>query len=78
MPKFVLEDGRAFTDYNPNCEINNAIQKKYKVTDSHEYRAFLQNNAEKLMKELSSCYEKENCKVCPVCDQALNYNQNQK
>lgn len=71
MPKFVSEDGRAFTDYNPNCELNNYIQKKYDIKNSHEYRAFLQANATKLMKDL--CTQKEDCKFCPVCKAALEY-----
>lgn len=71
MPKFVMSDARVFTDYNPNCELNNYIQKKYNITNAHEYRAFLQSNANKLMKDL--CVKNEDCKFCPVCKLSLDY-----
>lgn len=73
MPKFVMSDARAFTDYNPNCELNNALQKKYKISNSHQYRAFLQNNAEKVMQDLAGCHEQPDCKICPVCKGAIDY-----
>lgn len=46
MAKFVLEDGRAFTDYRPNCIMNEQMQKGM---DSHEYRMYLQKNAKSIM-----------------------------
>lgn len=73
MPKFVSEDGRAFTDYNPNCEINNYLQKKYNIKNAHEYRSFLQKNAEKVMLDFVTCLQKDDCKFCPVCKAALEY-----
>ena len=71
--KFTMQDGRIFTDYNPNCELNNLIQKKYNVHDMTEYRHFLQNNAEKIIKDLSKFDMEPNCKFCPVCQAALSY-----
>ena len=49
MVKFVSEDGRAFTDYRPNCVMNEEIKKSNQITNSFEYSKFLQMNAEKIM-----------------------------
>ena len=73
MPKFVMSDARVFTDYNPSCEINKAIQTKYKLSNSHDYRAFLQANADQLMLDAAKSSQGEDCKFCPVCKEALNY-----
>jgi hypothetical protein len=71
MPKFVMSDARAFTDYNPNCDLNNIIQKKYNVNNAN-YRSFLQQNAEKLIKD-SFKEEEKSCANCPVCKEAIEY-----
>lgn len=71
MPKFVMSDARAFTDYNPNCDLNNIIQKRYKV-DNANYRSFLQSNAEKLMQDSFSPETKTGA-LCPVCKAAVEY-----
>ena len=71
MPKFVMSDARAFTDYNPNCDLNNIIQKKYNV-DNVNYRAFLQQNAEKLIAE-SFQQNNKPCALCPVCKESVEY-----
>lgn len=67
MPKFVMSDGRMFTDYTPSCELNKNIQQKYNIQNSHEYKKFLQHNGEKLINEMFKCVEEEDSKVCPVC-----------
>ena len=72
MPKFVMSDARVFTDYNPNCDLNNTIQKKYKV-DPVDYRGFLQANAEKLMKESLKNSDEKPCISCPVCKASVEY-----
>jgi hypothetical protein len=70
--KFAMQDGRSQGDvvYMPDCAFNNMIQQKYKLNNSHEYRYFLQQNAEKLMNEFKSSAD---CKFCPVCEAALSY-----
>jgi hypothetical protein len=70
MPRYTMSDGREFTDYNPSCELNRMLQNKYKVQNSHEYRYFLQKNAEKVISELSKM-DKQTCVFCPVCKKAL-------
>lgn len=71
MPKFTMSDGREFTDYNPSCSLNEMLRKKYNVKNSHEFRYYLQRNAENVMKDLANCDPKQNCTLCPVCQQAL-------
>lgn len=71
MPKFVMSDAREFTDYNPNCDLNNLIKQKYKV-DNVNYRSFLQQNAEKLIKE-SFVQGDKPCALCPVCKESVEY-----
>ena len=44
-----MADGRHFTDYRPNCFLNNRIQVENKIPNSYDMRLFLTRNAEKLM-----------------------------
>jgi hypothetical protein len=46
------DSGRVFTDYSPNCQMNEWIKNKYAQGSSSEYRLFLQHNACKIMDEL--------------------------
>lgn len=71
MPKFTMSDARAFTDYNPNCEMNKFLQKKYNVGNSHDYKKFLQQNAEKIMADNMKCDNLQDCTFCPVCKKAI-------
>ena len=43
-----MADGRHFTDYRPNCHLNNRIQTENQVSNSYEYRMFLTRNASDL------------------------------
>ena len=45
----LMADGRNFTDYRPNYELNNEIMDKNKISNSHNYRVFLSRNADVLM-----------------------------
>ena len=60
-----MADGRHFTDYRPNCHINNIIRTGNNVMNSFQYRAFLTRNAEQLI-DLNRNYAcKKNC--CGPC-----------
>ncbi len=50
--KNVMQDCRAFTDYTPNCQMNEYLKYKYAPGSSSEYRHFLINNACKIMEEM--------------------------
>ena len=43
-----MDDARHFTDYRPNCHINNLVRANNAIMNSHEYRMFLSNNAENI------------------------------
>lgn len=45
-----MSDGRAFTSYESNCQMNMTTMNELKITDNNMYRKFLQDNAERIMK----------------------------
>lgn len=44
-----MSDGRAFTSYVSNCQMNSNIQKQNNIQNDAQYRAFLQKNGEKVV-----------------------------
>jgi hypothetical protein len=60
-----MDDGRHFTDYRPNCHLNNLIRANNGILNSYEYRQFMIRNAEKMM-ELNREYAtlKNSCGPC--------------
>ena len=66
-----MADGRIFTSYLTNCQLNSALQQKYGKKDIHAYRQFLQQNAEQVMKDTQ--IGTDDCKFCPVCEASLAY-----
>jgi hypothetical protein len=69
--KYTMSDGRVFTSYLPNCELNRALQQNYGTNDVHSYRYYLQQNAEKVMQDTK--IGTDDCKFCPVCEASLAY-----
>lgn len=49
-----MSDGRAFTSYVSSGLYNNELERKFGVKNDTEYRAFLQNNSEKVMKTVTA------------------------
>ena len=47
--KNVMQDCRAFTSYQPNCQLNEYYKNKYAPGSSSEYRMFLMRNACNIM-----------------------------
>ena len=62
-----MDDARHFTDYRPNCYLNNTLKANNKTFNSFQYRMFLTHNADKLM-EMN---RKDNCEknCCGPCQQ---------
>ena len=61
-----MDDGRHFTDYRPNCHVNNLVRANNAMLNSHQYRMFLQHNGNKLM-SLNRTYAcQKNC--CGPCN----------
>ena len=57
-----MSDGRAITDYSPNCELNGQLQKNL---SSIQYRDFLTNNADKIMRDMNMKNKQEyGCNEC--------------
>ena len=46
-----MADGRLFTDYRPNYELNRYIEEENKIKNTHDYRTFLSRNAEDIIKK---------------------------
>lgn len=68
--KYVMSDSRVYTDFSPNCSLNESLRSKYAPgSNEHQFRYALQRNADQIMKDMSGT----NCKFCPVCQAALNY-----
>ena len=44
-----MDDGRHFTDYRPNCHLNNLTRTNNNTNSSFQYRMFLTHNANQLM-----------------------------
>ena len=65
--KFVLSDGRAFTDYRPNCLMN---KESAKAMSPLEHRLYLQKNAVKIMEQNSGKAIKKNKNMCS-CDKCI-------
>lgn len=49
-----MADGRVFTSYIPNCELNNNIQRVNNISNNKDYRRYIQSNGEKLMNDFST------------------------
>jgi hypothetical protein len=53
-----MTDGRNYASWQPDAVINKRIQENEKITNNWEYRQFLQNNGQEIMKYNSgeACY----------------------
>ena len=49
-----MSDGRAFTNYLSNCQMNSIIQEKNNISNDAAYRKFLQENAKAIMEAQQS------------------------
>lgn len=65
MPHFRMADGRAFTDYKPSCMTIMELQKKYSIEKQHDFRQFLQKNADRVKEDLTELTDP--CDTCPIC-----------
>ena len=53
MPRPGMSDGRVFTNYSSNCELNNNMQQGTS-TNNVEYKKYIQNNAQIIMDKFTS------------------------
>lgn len=61
-----MDDGRQFTDYRSSDYVNNIIRMTSGTMSSYDYRQYLINNANELMKENREHAVKKN--GCPSCN----------
>ena len=66
-----MDDGRHFTDYRANTDINNMIRLNNEIINNFTYRNFLTDNAEKIMKINDKLSCDRNC--CGPCNNDNNY-----
>lgn len=67
--------GGMFTDYRPNCDVENSLRVNNGLRSNYDYRQFLINNAEKLMQVNREYNEKKNgcapCNTKPVMVESM-------
>ena len=49
MPRPGMADGRGFTNYLPNCQMNKIMESKNGLTNNNDYKTYIQNNADAVM-----------------------------
>lgn len=61
----LMADGRNYADWLPGDQINNQIRKENGIKSNYEYRQFLVNNADQIMRQnsIEAC---DQCCSCPA------------
>ena len=49
-----MSDARAFTNYLPNCQLNNMMSTNKGFSNNVEYKEYIQKNAEEVMNQFST------------------------
>ena len=49
-----MSDGRCFTSYTSNCQYNTELMNTVSAKDNNEYRKYLQDNTDYIMKVYKS------------------------
>lgn len=49
-----MSDGRVFTNYHANCQVNNEVQKTTGSTTNVDYKAYIQANAQQIMDQFTA------------------------
>lgn len=63
-----MADGRHFTDYRSQCQVNAALIALTKIRCGHEQRMFLTSNGSRLMRENRQAACDKNC--CTPCQKS--------
>lgn len=66
-----MDDGRHFTDYRPNCHVNDLLRADNQISNSFQYRLFLQENAGDIMDKHRQIACSKNC--CSPCGNGENF-----
>lgn len=62
-----MSDGRCFTSFIPNCQMNEFFKNKYSSASNNDYRQYLQENAINIMNEFKHTCENETVEECTTC-----------
>ena len=62
-----MSDGRCFTSFISNCQLNENIRVKNNKMSNNEYRMFLQENAEQIMSDFKNICGNEATKESFAC-----------
>jgi hypothetical protein len=71
----IMNDGRNYSSYIPGSAMDKQIKKRQNIETNSDYRAYLQNNADEIIKnnQLNACNE---CSSCPYVNSGnQNFNQ---
>tara|TARA_B100000989_G_C19500146_1_gene453867 strand:+ start:90 stop:497 length:408 start_codon:yes stop_codon:yes gene_type:complete len=71
----IMNDGRNYSSYIPGSTLDETIKKKQNIVTNSDYRAYLQRNADEIIKnnQLNYCDE---CSSCPYINNSnLNLQQ---
>jgi len=60
-----MSDGRHFTDYRTSCQVNDLLKVDNRISNSYQYRLFLQENANTIMDRNREIACAKNC--CMPC-----------
>lgn len=73
FPPF-MNDGRNYSTYQPGAALDDIIKKKENITTNSNYRRYLQQNADSIIKnnQLNACNE---CGTCPYINNNNTNNQ---
>lgn len=59
-----MSDGRCFTSYISNCQLNDNIKFRNNISNDANYRKFLQENAEMLLGQMNTMCFSDDTKLC--------------
>ena len=62
-----MSDSRAFTDFRPNCHVNDLVKADNNISNSFQFRQFLQQNGSELMDRNRNLACEKNC--CLPCSE---------
>jgi hypothetical protein len=65
MP-FLPGDARSFTEYRPQCYIDQQLKKQVNADNDYNYRILLQKNAEQIIKQ-NTLFALKNEMASPIC-----------
>lgn len=67
----IMSDGRNYSNWQPGAVINEEIKQRENITSNWQYRKFLQNNADEIIKR----NQEEACDQCCSCPARYGDNQ---